>query len=263
MNELHKQIIEENIKLHKVEARYYDRLHPEEFNWFEQSRIWSDLRFINGRIPGKSLVLDIGCGTGNLALKLIELGHPLWGVDLSPEMLEVFKEKVPAGNKDQVSFFCQNADDFIRECKRKFDLIVISSVLHHLPDYLRTLNDICSILEPGGWLYVTHEPTQYALSADRFLRKILWQADNVFYNILKAGRIPKVAGLNYRMSDYHLYHGFKEDVVVAECEKAGLEVVKFSRYSSAMRLGLSCWIDSALLKSKGQFNLICRKKDKS
>jgi ubiquinone/menaquinone biosynthesis C-methylase UbiE len=259
--ETYQNILQENINLHHIEARHYEKLHPEEFNWFEQGRIWTDIKFLHTQIPGQSRVLDIGCGTGNLFFKLLAMGHQVWGVDISQDMVEVLQEKIPTGSLNRTKLFCLNVDDFISGCCEKFDLIVMSSVLHHLPDYLETLSSVAGLLAPGGLLYITHEPTQYALSRDRFLRKILWQADNVIYHMIKVGRIPNVAPRSYRLSDYHLYHGFQEERVLQACTASGFEVIKFLRYSSAMRLGLSCWLDSRVLKGRGQFCLIARKAD--
>ncbi len=44
--------------------------------------------------PG--LVLEIGVGTGAVALPLVESGHPVVGVDLSPKMLSVADERLGA-----------------------------------------------------------------------------------------------------------------------------------------------------------------------
>jgi ubiquinone/menaquinone biosynthesis C-methylase UbiE len=41
--------------------------------------------------------LDLGCGTGNLALRLAARRHRVTGVDLSPEMLDVARGKAPPG----------------------------------------------------------------------------------------------------------------------------------------------------------------------
>lgn len=40
-------------------------------------------------------VLDLGCGTGNLALRLARRGLQVTGVDLSPEMLDLARKKTP------------------------------------------------------------------------------------------------------------------------------------------------------------------------
>jgi len=49
-------------------------------------------------------VLDVGCGTGSLALLLAEQGHRVTGVDLSPVMVERARRKTagqPAGRAAQ------------------------------------------------------------------------------------------------------------------------------------------------------------------
>lgn len=40
-------------------------------------------------------VLDLGCGTGNLAVRLAARGLHVTGVDLSPEMLDLARQRVP------------------------------------------------------------------------------------------------------------------------------------------------------------------------
>ncbi|TQM82882.1 methyltransferase family protein [Saccharothrix saharensis] len=42
---------------------------------------------VHGVLPDGADVLDLGCGTGRVAHRLVELGHPVVGVDESAEML--------------------------------------------------------------------------------------------------------------------------------------------------------------------------------
>ena len=260
MNELYQKILDENIKLHSLEAKFYEKLHPEGFNWFEQARIEGELEFIADRMNASAIALDVGCGTGNILLKLLPKGFCVWGVDISSQMLDVLKESLPPHSRDKVKLFCRNIDDFIADCPRRFDLITISSTLHHLPEYIETLNKLLGLLNDGGYIYITHEPTSNAFAPDRFLRKVLWQADNIFYAVLNINRIPEVEGRNWRMADYQLYHGFDEEKVIQACRLAGLEITRLTRYSSAMRLGISCWIDTRLLHSVCQFSMIAKKR---
>lgn len=252
-DELHRKILDANIDLHVIEAPYYERLHPEGFNWFEQAHITRDLKLIKRCLSRPSRALDIGCGTGNIALKLLKMDFEVCGVDMSEDMLAVLKKKVPPRYQDKIRLYCKNIDLFLDDCTERFDLIAVSSVLHHLPDYIETFKRALALLKPGGLVYVTHEPTKDVLGPDRFLRKILWQVDNIAYLILSLGRKPRIRQRDYKFSDYQLYHGFDEEEVASVCREAGFKIVKFERYASAMRLGISCWIDSVLLKSKSQF----------
>ncbi len=253
------EILKGNIELHRIEAPHYDALHPEEFNWFEQGNIRRDILRITGSLPKPASALDIGCGTGNIMLKLLANGLNVHGVDISKEMADALGARIPASLKDNAHISVKNIDEFLGGCNEEFDLITISSVLHHLPDYLSSLETIVNKIKPRGWMYITHEPTKNSLGADPFLRKVLWQIDSLVYGILREPAVPKTEARNYRISDYHLYRGFDEEKVLEVCKASGLEVVSFRRYSSSMRMGLSCWVDSKLLNSKRNFSLIARK----
>lgn len=259
-NDTYRKIIEANKELHRIESKDYEALHPEEFNSFEQRRMQNELAFILKHLPHNIKVLDIGCGTGNIALKLLAMSNcSIWGVDLSDDMLAELKKKVSRADETRIKLICQNLDDFIAQCSERFEFIAISSVLHHLPDYGATLSKCLALLKSGGWLYITHEPTKEALERDPFLRKILWQADYFFYALFNSAQIRHTPQRDYRMSDYHLYRGFDEEKVIAVCRNAGLRNVRFFKYASAMRLSLSCWIDTCVLKSKRQFCLVATK----
>src|SRR5436305_2172121 len=56
----------------------------------EQPAVWSILEALP---PGRAL--DVACGTGRHSRRLVELGHDVVGVDLTPEMLERAVAAVP------------------------------------------------------------------------------------------------------------------------------------------------------------------------
>jgi SAM-dependent methyltransferase len=47
-------------------------------------------------VPAGSRILDAGCGTGRVALRLAELGFDCVGTDIDPSMLEVARARGPA-----------------------------------------------------------------------------------------------------------------------------------------------------------------------
>jgi SAM-dependent methyltransferase len=53
----------------------------------------ADLRFVERHFERPGKVIDLGCGTGRLAIHLARLGHQVVGVDLSEEMLRVLGAK--------------------------------------------------------------------------------------------------------------------------------------------------------------------------
>jgi SAM-dependent methyltransferase len=71
-------------------AERYDEVRPVDDNWWEVYELVERAADLRGR-----RVLDIGCGTGRLSNALVQRAHAkVWGVDASPEMLAVAREKV-------------------------------------------------------------------------------------------------------------------------------------------------------------------------
>ena len=102
-----------NIQVHNREASIYDAAHPEIFGRFEQQRIVKDIDLIASLMATRSCVraLDIGCGTGNLALKFLDRGYQVRAVDISPQMIEVLRSKVESTALDRIEFIVSDAAD--------------------------------------------------------------------------------------------------------------------------------------------------------
>lgn len=253
------KIIRENLKLYRLESKNYISLHPEIYNWFEQRETERDLRYISEKIERKN-ALDIGCGTGNLTLKLLSLGFSVTALDISTSMIEEAANSLTEDTASRLTIIESDIDNFLSDKKREYSLVTMSSVLHHLPNYLETLENLVEIISVGEFLYITHEPLKDVLiKKDSIFRKILWQMDYLCYLAKCRGTIESIKGVDWRLSDYHLYKGLKHKKVKSLLIKKGFKVY-FKTYSSAMRLGISNWVDSRLLHSETQFKIIAEKK---
>lgn len=109
--------------------------------------------------PDAENMLDIGCGAGNNAIKIVR-GIPGLNcdlLDLSLPMLEKAKERLLKEKSGEVKTF---HGDF-REAPlphSHYDLIVAAAVLHHLRDDLDwevCFKKIYDLLKPGGALFVS------------------------------------------------------------------------------------------------------------
>lgn len=96
--------------------------------------------------------LDYGCGTGLLSFPLRdELGAMLLA-DSSGGMLEVVKEKIAAQGVSNMTTL--QLDLLIDPPPQRFDLIVTSMTLHHVPDTDQILRVFHDLLQPGGYLCI-------------------------------------------------------------------------------------------------------------
>lgn len=91
-------------------------------------------------------VLDIGCGTGELALALAARGHPVTGIDLSSGAIELATRKA-ADRGLQATFHTGDATE-LDGYDDSFDTVLDSGLLHCLPPdaqqrYLRVLRRVC------------------------------------------------------------------------------------------------------------------------
>jgi demethylmenaquinone methyltransferase/2-methoxy-6-polyprenyl-1,4-benzoquinol methylase len=110
--------------------------------------------------PGRR-VLDVGCGTAGVTLACAARGAQVVGIDVSPEMLEVARQKVAAspfaGNVELVELGAMELEDRFPEAS--FDAVVASlSLSELLPEERRhVLRTARSRLRPGGVLVVADE----------------------------------------------------------------------------------------------------------
>src|SRR5262244_2676117 len=96
--------------------------------------------------------LDVGCGTGFLALELAARGHHVVGVDFASAMIEEARRKAAARG---LSVRFEEADaEQLPFAPRSFDLVVSRHVLWTLPHPEAAIDEWIRVLRPGGRLAV-------------------------------------------------------------------------------------------------------------
>lgn len=96
-------------------------------------------------------VLEIGCGTGTIALRLAPFTRRYRATDVSVEMIAISREKLAATPTPQLSFEFADAD-FEVVPPGSQDVVLAFSVLHLVEDLDHTLALAMRALRPGGLL---------------------------------------------------------------------------------------------------------------
>jgi SAM-dependent methyltransferase len=101
--------------------------------------------------PGQR-VLDLGTGTGSVAIRaasLVAPGGQILGVDLSPEMLVVARQRVAVLGLDHCSFR-EGRGEAIPADAGAFDVLLASLSLMYVIDRAAAAREIARVLRPGG-----------------------------------------------------------------------------------------------------------------
>lgn len=111
--------------------------------------------------------LEIGVGTGRIALPFVEIGADYTGADLSFPMIEVLRRKIAALSDGAGRLKLALADAVaLPFADASFDVIIMIQLLHLVSDWRQTLRECRRVLRDGGWLVLSsNENAQQKSSA--------------------------------------------------------------------------------------------------
>ncbi len=117
-----------------------------------------DLAFAERHFPAPGTVIDLGCGTGRLLMRLAPRGFDGLGVDLSAAMLDVLREKAAAAHLPITTLKANLVElDGVPAASRDYAACLFSTLgmIRGRDNRAAFLNHVHRILKPGG-VFVVH-----------------------------------------------------------------------------------------------------------
>ena len=129
--------------LYRGTARFYD-----EFRVGYPQSLLDDLR-VRTQLTGAGRLLDIACGTGQIAFPLAASFAEVWALDQEPDAIDFARAKALRLGVDNVRWIAGRAEDL--DADDSFDLVAIGNAFHRLPR--RAIADLAMrTLVAGGHL---------------------------------------------------------------------------------------------------------------
>ena len=182
-----------------------------------------DVKALKQRAPQDSIVLDVGCGTGDFLYLCRENGFQTFGVELSPHAAAYAREQYHL-NVIQGGFLNTEYEPDL------FDIVTLYFVLDHMYDPTATLIEVRRILHDNG-LLVIQVPNIESLQSRIF-------GDGWF-----ALEFPR-----------HFYH-FSPDTITQLLDKMGFKIESMSHFSTRVNPHV---LVSSLFPSLSPHNLLDR-----
>jgi len=123
----------------------------------EQIKIETGVILPRLNINGQSRVLDIGCGIGRWAERLIPICARYYGIDFSPNMIDVARERAQSLHTENFQFENMSFQELVRsESQEQYNRVIISGVLTYISDrdIRQSLEALAKRLDQASILYI-------------------------------------------------------------------------------------------------------------
>ena len=190
------------------------------------------------KAPGKELI-DLGCGTGSISLKLAQKGYNVLGIDYSEEMLSQADQKFRENNI-VIPLYHQDIRQFVMD--RNVDIVISTfDTLNYIldeKDIERTFKNVFEVLKKDA-LFIFDINTPYKLKeilGDNIFTynteeiNYIWENDfddkeNICQMCLTFFILDQETGLYERFEEFHEQKSYEIDYLIDILHKTGFKVL--------------------------------------
>ena len=166
---------------------------------------------------GSCRVLEVGAGHGTFTRCLLDAGAVVSVTETSSASADHLRRQFADPGRVEVQF--DETGEAILESDKRWDLAVMTSVIHHIPDYLTFLDRLAGLVVDDGAIFAVQDPLYYprmskiAHVADR-AAYFLWRLGQGSYGRGLATRVRRMRGvyLDTEPSDLVEYHVMRDGV---------------------------------------------------
>jgi ubiquinone/menaquinone biosynthesis C-methylase UbiE len=145
---------------------------------------------------GTDTVADLGCGPGHVAAHLASLGVPTIGIDISPAMAEVGRQRYPEVQFRVGSLLALPATD-----GELAGALAFYSVIHLPPeDRPYVFAEMARVIRPGGWLLLAFHVSLVGHEPGEIMHADQWWGETVdldFYYVDPAEVVDELKGAGF------------------------------------------------------------------
>jgi 2-polyprenyl-3-methyl-5-hydroxy-6-metoxy-1,4-benzoquinol methylase len=109
-------------------------------------------------LPAGARILDAACGSGWLSEFFARLGYDVTGIDISPDLIEICRERIaalpPMDHEQPIRCRFRVQDLEQGPLDERFDAILCYDAMHHLEDAAGAIRHLAAMLPLGGLLFI-------------------------------------------------------------------------------------------------------------
>ncbi len=141
-------------------------------------------------------VADVGCGGGLLSESLRRAGAHVTGIDLGEKVIEIAKLHLHESQLD-IDYRVQSSAELAGTEAARFDVVCCMELIEHVPDPAALVNDLATMLKPGGRLFmstINRTPAAFgaAVVGAEYLLRMLPRGTHHYAQFLKPSELARL-----------------------------------------------------------------------